>query len=145
MISKVIGNTFTDEPLAFLLEDADIKETISPYYMARIVDVERFISEFPFKPDTTERRWHFALKDPLLPWNEGYFVLDISREGTGTLTKTTEKSNDTISIQTLTTMLLGYKRPDYLNKIGRIHCSDETLDMLEDAIEQKTPYFSDYF
>ena len=40
MISKVIGNTFTDEPLAFLLEDADIKETISPYYMARIVDVE---------------------------------------------------------------------------------------------------------
>ena len=145
MISKVIGNTFTDEPLAFLLEDADIKETISPYYMARIVDVEMFISEYPFKPDTTERRWHFALTDPLLPWNEGYFVLDISREGTGTLTKTTEKSNDTISIQTLTTMLLGYKRPDYLSKIGRIHCSDETLDMLEDAIEQKTPYFSDYF
>ena len=37
MITKVIGNTYTDEPLAFLLEDADIKETISPYFMARIV------------------------------------------------------------------------------------------------------------
>lgn len=145
MISKVIGNTFTDEPLAFLLEDADIKESISPYYMARIVDAEMFVAEFPFKPDKIERKWHFALHDPLLPWNEGYFILEISHDGKGSLTKTLEKSTDSINIQTLTTMLLGYKRPDYLNKIGRIHCSPETLDMLEDAIEQKTPYFSDYF
>ena len=45
----------------------------------------------------------------------------------------------------MTTMLLGYKRPDYLYKIGRIICSSETVDMLEDAIEQQAPYFSDYF
>lgn len=145
MISKVIGNTFTDEPLAFLLEDADIKETISPYYMARIVDAAKFIDVFPFKPDTTDRRWHFQLKDPLLPWNEGYFVLEITKEGKGTLTKTLDKSGDTIDIQTLTTLLLGYKRPDYLMKIGRIKCTAETVDLLEDAIEQQTPYFSDYF
>lgn len=145
MISKVIGNTFTDEPLAFLLEDADIKETISPYYMARIVDVEQFIAEFPFKPDTTEREWTFYLEDPLLHWNEGSFLLEISKAGVGTLTRVQEKSSDKIDIQTLTTMLLGYKRPDYLQKIGRIHCSPETVDMLEDAIEQQTPYFSDYF
>lgn len=145
MISKVIGNTFTDEPLAFLLEDADIKETISPYYMARIVDVEQFIAEFPFKPDTTEREWTFYLEDPLLHWNEGSFLLKISKAGVGTLTRVQEKSTDKIDIQTLTTMLLGYKRPDYLQKIGRIHCSPETVDMLEDAIEQQTPYFSDYF
>ena len=56
MISKVIGNTFTDEPLAFLFEDAKIQETISPYYMARIVDFEGFISQFPFKPDNMERK-----------------------------------------------------------------------------------------
>ena len=28
MINKVIGDTYTDEPLAFLFEDADIKESI---------------------------------------------------------------------------------------------------------------------
>ena len=145
MISKVIGHTYTDEPLAFLLEDADIKETISPYFMARIVDVERFIAEFPFKPDTTERSWHFALVDPLLTWNDGNFVLNITKEGVGTLTPTSEKSDDKIDIQTLTTMLLGYKRPDYLHRIGRIQCTTTTVDMLEDAIEQQTPYFSDYF
>ena len=42
-------------------------------------------------------------------------------------------------------MLMGYKRPDYLAKIGRIHAGGETIDMLEDAIEQQPPYISDYF
>ena len=43
------------------------------------------------------------------------------------------------------TMLMGYKRPDYLAKIGRVHAGGETIDMLEDAIEQQPPYISDYF
>ena len=41
-------------------------------------------------------------------------------------------------------MLMGYKRPDYLAKIGRIRSNGEVIDMLEDAIEQQTPYISDY-
>ncbi|HCR39542.1 MAG TPA: GNAT family N-acetyltransferase, partial [Lachnospiraceae bacterium] len=64
MITKVIGHTYTDEPLAFLLEDADIKEIISPYYMARIVDLKPFIAQYPFKPDSEDRKWTFTLDDP---------------------------------------------------------------------------------
>ena len=45
----------------------------------------------------------------------------------------------------MTTMLMGYKRPDYLSKNGRIQADEEIIDMLEDAIEQQTPYISDYF
>ena len=60
-------------------------------------------------------------------------VLDLSDE------------KDTINIQTMTTMLMGYKRPDYLARIGRIKATDDVLDMLEDAIEQQTPFISDYF
>ncbi len=145
MISKVVGNIHTDEPLAFLLEDADIKEIISPYYMARIVDLKQFIDQYPFKPDPREREWTFTLDDPLLSWNQGTFTLRISPEGKGEVVRTTERTSGRIDIQTMTTMLLGYKRPDYLHKIGRISCSPETVDMLEDAIEQQTPYFSDYF
>ncbi|MBS5932671.1 MAG: GNAT family N-acetyltransferase [Clostridiales bacterium] len=145
MINKVVGNTFTDEPLSFLLEDGDIKETISPYFMARIVDFEKFIEEYPFKPDTIERNWTFTLNDPLLAWNQGTFMLNISKDGKGTVTHSTQKTTDSINIQTMTTMLLGYKRPDYLFRIGRLDCSAETVDMLEDAIEQQSPYFSDYF
>jgi len=145
MISKVVGNIHTDEPLAFLLEDADIKEVISPYFMARIVDLEQFIAQYPFKPDTKEREWTFTLDDPLLAWNQGTFTLRIDAEGKGELFRTMERSDARIDIQTMTTMLLGYKQPYYLHKIGRIACSPEAVDMLEDAIEQQTPYFSDYF
>lgn len=145
MINKVIGNTYTDEPLAFLFEDASIKETISPYYMARIVDFSRFIERFPFKSSTLERRWKFKLTDPIMECNQGTFLLEIDRNGQAKATKTADRCEDTISIQTMTTMLMGYKRPEYLVKIGRLKASAETVDMLEDAIEQQTPYISDYF
>lgn len=145
MISKVVGNIHTDEPLAFLLEDAEIKEIISPYYMGRIVDLQQFIEQYPFKPAPREREWTFTLDDPLLAWNQGTFTLRISPEGQGEVVRTSTRSNCKIDIQTMTTMLLAYKRPDYLHKIGRILCTPDTVDMLEDAIEQQTPYFSDYF
>ena len=145
MINKVIGDTYTDEPLAFLFEDADIKESISPYFMARIVDLEEFIKQYPFKADTIRREWIFKMDDPILSWNQGNFKLVIDKNGKGQITITSQKTEDKIDIQTMTTMLLGYKRPDYLYKIGRISCSNHTVDMLEDAIEQQAPYFSDYF
>ena len=145
IINKVIGDTYTDEPLAFLFEDADIKESISPYFMARIVDLEEFIKQYPFKADTIRREWIFKMDDPILSWNQGNFKLVIDKNGKGQITITSQKTEDKIDIQTMTTMLLGYKRPDYLYKIGRISCSNDTVDMLEDAIEQQAPYFSDYF
>lgn len=145
MISKVVGNTFTDESLTFLLEDAKIQETISPYYMARIVDFQKFIEKYPFKPDNRKRVWAFTLEDPILPWNQGGFVLTIDRQGHGHVETSAKRHKSYIDIQTMTTMLLGYKRPDYLNKIGRLRCSEAVVDMLEDSIEQQTPYFSDYF
>lgn len=145
MIDKVEGNTYTDEPLAFLLEDASIKEVISPYYMGRIVDFTAFIADYPFKADGTDREWRFSMTDPIMECNQGSFLLKISKDGKGEAIKISEQCTDKINIQTMTTMLLGYKRPDYLAKIGRIQASGETIDMLEDAIEQQTPYISDYF
>lgn len=145
MIDKVIGDTFTDEPLAFLLEDANIKETIAPYFMARIVDFPQFIERYPFKADSMERDWHFVLTDPIMACNQGAFHLHIDKTGKGTAERISEKCSDTISIQTMTTMLMGYKRPDYLAKIGRITTTEAIIDMLEDSIEQQVPYVSDYF
>ena len=145
MFERVEGDTYTDEPLAFLLEDAGIKEVISPYYMGRIVDFVSFIEKYPFKPSVLDREWKFKLIDPIMECNQGYFYLTISREGHGQVMRIMERCEDTIDIQTMTTMLMGYKRPEYLAKIGRIQAAEWTIDMLEDAIEQQTPYISDYF
>lgn len=145
MIDKVVGDIYTDEPLAFLLEDASIVETISPYYMARIVDFSKFIEKYPFKPQPGEREWKFMLSDPIMECNQGGFILKIGKDGKGKAEKIQEKCKDTIDIQTMTTMLMGYKRPHYLARIGRLAVGEDIIDMLEDSIEQQVPYISDYF
>jgi len=145
MVSKVIGNTYTNDPLAFWLEDADIKETIAPYYMARIVDVKQFIAQFPFRALGTEVHLTFGLDDPILEWNQGIFTLHVSETGQGQLIQTKGLADFSLDIQTLTTMLLGYKRPSYLAVIGRLGSNKQTVEILENLIERETPYFSDYF
>lgn len=146
MVTKVVGNTYTNDPLAFWLEDGDIKETITPYYMARIVDVKQFIEQYPFREVGTEVQLTFKLDDPILEWNQGIFTLHVSGNGQGILQKVTEGNPDfTLNIQSLTTMLLGYKRPSYLYNIGRLMSNKETVEILEHLIERETPYFSDYF
>lgn len=39
MVDEVVGNNYSNESIAFWLEDSDIRETIRPYIMGRIVDV----------------------------------------------------------------------------------------------------------
>ena len=43
MIDEVRGNSYYNEPIAFEMDDGDIREMIRPYIMGRIVDVEGFI------------------------------------------------------------------------------------------------------
>lgn len=145
MIDRVEGSTYTDEPLAFLLEDASIREVISPYYMGRIVDFPAFVASYPFRSDGTDRQWRFTMTDPILEWNRGSFLLKISKDGRGEVQRLEEPCADEISIQTMTTMLMGYKRPEYLAKIGRLRAAEDAIAMLEDAIGQQIPYISDYF
>lgn len=145
MVSKVVGNIFMNEPLSFWLEDADIKETISPYFMARIVDAEQFISQYPFKATGTDIELTFRLDDPMLEWNQGIFTLHVSPDGQGELLQSKDQPAFSIDIQTLTTMLLSYKRPTYLVAISRLNSDQKSVDILEKVINMQTPYFSDYF
>lgn len=145
MVSKVVGNIFMNEPLAFWLEDGDINETISPYFMARIVCVKQFISLYPFKATGTDIQLTFMLEDPMLGWNQGTFTLNVSPLGQGKLIQSKEEPTFSLDIQTLTTMLLSYKRPSYLAAISRLKGNAQVVEILENIIERQTPYFSDYF
>lgn len=143
MIDYVKGDIYTNDPLAFTLDDSQITETIEPYYMARIVDVAAFISEYPFAE--TFRPFHFVVSDPVASWNNGVF--GISRQSDGTVQVTNEPVGKAVEldIQTLSTMLMSYRRPGYLYKIERLKTDKYTLRMLDNIIPEQQPYFSDYF
>ena len=50
MIDEVHGNTYFSEPIAFEMDDGDIKEAIRPYAMVGIVDVAGCLEDYPSDP-----------------------------------------------------------------------------------------------
>lgn len=102
------------------------------------------MADYPFKADSMEREWRFTLTDPIWSVTRARFGCASPQTARGG-ERIAEPCADQISIQTMTTMLMGYKRPDYLAKIGRLNADEATIDMLEDTIEQQAPYISDYF
>lgn len=142
MVYWMQGNIYKNESLAFLLEDSQIKETIEPYFMARIVDIEKFLKDFPFKP--FHQAFHFVVEDPIAEWNTGIFglnwiddQLEITREAVGNPVY--------LDIQTLTCLLMNYRRAAYLARIERMKTDEETLRILERIIPDMAAYFSDDF
>lgn len=142
MVYWVKGDIYKNEPLAFLLEDSQIKETIEPYYMARIVDVAEFLKKFPFK--AFDQPFHFVVSDPVAEWNNGIFGLNYAK-GQVIVSNDPIGKAVQLDIQTLTCVLMNYRRPAYLARIERLHTDSDTLQLLETIIPDMEAYFGDYF
>lgn len=145
MVYNAYGKTTGNEPVAFLLEDSEIIQEVSPYFMARIVDVEKFLERFPF--DEPDFHIRFVVRDRLIEWNNGTFDVE-SVNGIVSVKKVNdvdEAITVNCSIQTLVTMMLGYKRPKYLEKIERLQGNSEIISILEDILPVGIPTFIDYF
>jgi predicted acetyltransferase len=145
MVDEVQGNNFKNEPIAFLLEDGHISETIEPYYMARIVDVLSFLKNYPFREIEGFKPFHFVVSDPVAEWNNGVFGIVKAEDGGLDVVQKEVGNPVSVTIQTLSTMLMSYRSPSYLYKIERLKTDAETLDLLEMIIPDDQPYFSDYF
>lgn len=142
MVYWVKGDIYKNEPLAFLLEDSQIKETIEPYYMARIVDVTEFLKKFPFK--AFDQPFHFVVSDPVAEWNNGIFGLNYAK-GEVIVSNDPIGKAVQLDIQTLTCVLMNYRRTAYLARIERLHTDSDTLQLLETIIPDMEAYFGDYF
>ena len=143
MIDEVHGNTYFSEPIAFEMDDGDIKETIRPYAMGRIIDIEEFIKDYPCDPDGGTLYIELDITDNLLPWNDRIFRLCFS-DGKCTLTHEPAEYRLKMEIGTLTTLLLGYKTAERLYALERIEGKKEAVDRLDDVLFHKIPYISDY-
>ncbi|MCD7842350.1 MAG: GNAT family N-acetyltransferase [Lachnospiraceae bacterium] len=147
MINEVKGANYSGETLAYLLEDSEIVETISPYIMARIINVEDFLRDYPYQIKQEDLKIHFRVHDQMAPWNEGDFMVSW-HDGETVCEKVDDNQSINVvelTINTLTTMLMGYKRPSYLYEHEKIQTEYYMLTWLERLIPAEKPYFSDYF
>ena len=144
MVYWVKGDIYKNEPLAFLLEDSQITETIEPYYMARIVDVAEFLKRFPF--ESFDGAFHFVVTDPIADWNNDTFSV-MGKDDEVVIQKGVAIGPSvTIDIQTLSCLLMNYRRASYLYRIERLQAaSKKTIHLLEQIIPDMEAYFSDYF
>lgn len=143
MIDEVRGNNYFSEPIAFDLYDSDIKETIRPYVMGRIIDVEMFLSDYRFNHAAEGKALTLHVEDPFLAWNNRTFHFTIHHYK-AVMTDTPSSNEFVLSIGTLTTLLLGYKSADRLYKTGRIQATAQTIRLLDQILRHEKPYISDY-
>lgn len=143
MIDEVRGNTYYNEPVAFYMDDGDIKEMIRPYIMGRIVDVEAFLTQYRCDPLEKNVSIAFEITDPVLDWNNRTLTVRF-HEGQCTMTDTKPDYHVAMNVATLTTMLLGYKTAAQLYRFERIQGDEQAVRRLDDVILHESPYISDY-
>ena len=143
MIDEVRGNNYYSESIAFELDDSDIKETIRPYSMGRIIDVAEFFKSYACDPDEPDVCIRFEIEDELLPWNNDSFTFFFEK---GHCVPTDREPDHVMkmTIASLTTLLLGYKTASKLYEMARIETTPQTVECLDDLLFHHIPYVSDY-
>lgn len=152
MIEEVTLQAPADDMLAFQLDNPRIQQEVVPYFMARIVSVEQFISQYPFASQESPIQILLEVEDQYAPWNEGVWELNVAMNGTASIWKKAESEHEgqrgqliRLHIQSLTTMLMGYRRPVEMEQIGRIEGTSAAIQALEKAIPVRGTYLLDFF
>ncbi|MEK3704872.1 GNAT family N-acetyltransferase [Paenibacillus sp. FSL R7-0198] len=149
MIQEVTLQAPASDTLAFQLDNPRIQQEIVPYFMARIVSVEQFISQYPFASQDSPVQIVLQVEDTHAPWNEGVWQLNVAMNGTASIWKTSEPITDDqtikLDIQSLTAVMMGYRRPTEMARMGRIHGPNTAIKALEQAIPERETYLLDFF
>ena len=145
MIEQVKMVVPENDNLPLLVDEPRFKQQIVPYFMARIVDVLAFLKDYPFQGGV-HQAVTIHVEDDFFPENSG--VYQISKHGEVTsVSPGSMKSGNGIhcTIQSLTMMLLGYKRPVELYHLGLLEGEQEQIEQLEQLIPEQQTFFADFF
>ncbi|MFC0215205.1 enhanced intracellular survival protein Eis [Paenibacillus chartarius] len=149
MMDRVELQAPIDDKLPFLLPNPRFAQETVPYFMVRIVDVEAFLAQYPFTASGAEEAWTLRLRDEQAAWNDGLFRLRIGADGRAEARKQEHEQAATaaleLSIQTLSTLLVGYQSVDFLQGIGRLAGPAEDVRRLAARLPQRTTYLADFF
>ncbi|WP_242224184.1 enhanced intracellular survival protein Eis [Bacillus cereus group sp. BfR-BA-01380] len=147
MIQELEMIVHEKEPLLFSLQEPRIKAEIKPYFMVRIVDVERFIKQYPFAWENNEEEVILHISDSFAHWNNQTVALRdkeavmVSKEEAVAL----KGKGVQLNINALSTALFGYKSPWELYQIGVISGTENDIKQFENLIPSEQPFFYDFF
>ncbi|PAV27864.1 GNAT family N-acetyltransferase [Virgibacillus profundi] len=133
-----------NDNLSLLLDEPRFEQKQIPYFMARIVDIMAFLKEYPFN---NNGRIPITIKDDFLPENNGTYQLSIEdgKNNVTFLQSHGDHNGIQCSVQILTGMLLGFKRPMDYYQLGLLQGKENTVEQLENLIPNQQTYFGDFF
>lgn len=137
-----------DDLQPYLLRDPRCKQETVPYFMARIVNAAAFVADYSFtsRASAGPIRLGLRVEDGFAPWNGGGWQLEVSPEGKGNLTPGDRvEPGLACDIQTLTAMLLGYKRPREMFAYGKLSGLEADAETLERLIPISQTALLDFF
>lgn len=138
-----------NEQHAYLLANPRIQQEVIPSMMGRIINIERFIANYPAKT-ILKTPLYLEIQDELAPWNAGIWKLHF----VGNQPKLTELSEeDSVDeaylikgdIQAWTQTLIGYRSVEELHFFNRLAGNQAAVQLLADFIPTGIPVLSDYF
>lgn len=139
MIDKVKIITPEDETLHFLFKNPKVKMEIIPYFMARIVDVGGFLSQYEFLK--ADERVVLHIQDTRAEWNNR----SIQIEGGIVTEATSEDKGLTLDINCLTALLLSAQKATFLYESGKLKGKLEDVFALENLIQPRPTSILDFF
>lgn len=149
MIEELTIKMPSNDRLPYLLSNPRIKQEITPYFMARIVDAEAFVSQYDFKAADHADDIHIQLIDAQAPWNNGHFLLHIDASGKASLRRKddSEKIDEAIKLDigSFTSVLFGYIQLEQLAQFARIEGDIGLVKRLQSRIPERTTYLPDFF
>ncbi|MCC5895266.1 MAG: GNAT family N-acetyltransferase [Alkalibacterium sp.] len=137
----------SDQRLTHLFQEADLNQKMTSSMMARIVDLENFLKQFPFKRVKDQEFW-LEVTDDMAKWNEKLFRLSI--KGQKVTVSIADQPDDKsrylkASIQTWTQLFMQFKTAGDLQFEGSLSASKETTRALQDSLPEGVPELHDYF
>lgn len=147
MVEKVKMVVPENDNLPLLMEEPRFDQNKHPFFMARIVDVFEFLKHYPFHNGGIEPL-KLHVEDSFLPENNGIYQLTQNGVETNvTFAQDTYNNQEVIqcTIQNLTSIMMGYKRPMELYDLGLLIGEREQIEQLERIIPHRQTFFPDFF
>ncbi|MBU9722908.1 MULTISPECIES: GNAT family N-acetyltransferase [Bacillaceae] len=143
--------------LPFILHDPKVKREIKSYFMARIVDVEKFLTLFSFVDEKDKSTIILHITDDFCKWNDGtYFIHPVNTTETEAKIEFypsksvgscqhPPKKGIRLSVQTLTALLLNSQSMDTLLQEDFVLGDHNTAKRLSNSFQKQQPFIHDFF
>ena len=132
--------------LAYLFNEPRAEQKWVSGMMARLVDFEAFLKEYPFKKPS-EQTFELKVVNDFAEWNNGVYKVEIKEEAVDVKRVETDSSDTIITadIQTWSQLFMGARTTEDLYHQGELHGKLELIHDLGELIETKQPELYDFF